>query len=120
MAFFQNFYLLTKNISKMDKFLKWINNFTSKSTFPSIIFSKFIWFNSNIRIASKPVHFFSYKNLELYCQLFNDNRNINSLKDSNMEFHLKATHKIYWLQVIVAFLKIWKGIIFKDKGNIEN
>ena len=37
-----------------------------------------------------------------------------------MEFHLKATHKIYWLQVIIAFLKIWKDIIFKDKGNVKN
>ena len=47
-------------------FIKWINNFTSKSTLRSIIFSEFIWFNSNLRIDSKPVHFFSDKNLELY------------------------------------------------------
>ena len=63
---FSKFLSFDQEIFKMNKFLKWINNFTSKLTFPSIIFSEFIWFNSNIRIVSKPVHFFSDKNLELY------------------------------------------------------
>ena len=66
---FSKFLSFDQEIFKMNKFLKWINNFTSKLTFPSIIFSEFIWFNSNIRIVSKPVHFFSDKNLELYCPI---------------------------------------------------
>ena len=66
---FSKFLSFDQEIFKMGKFLKWINNFTSKSTSPSIIFSEFIWFNSNIRIVSKPVHFFSDKNLELYCPI---------------------------------------------------
>ena len=40
-----------------DIFIKWINNFTSKSTLPSMILSEVIWFNSNIKVDSKPVHF---------------------------------------------------------------
>ena len=59
--------ILSKFLSfDQEIFIKWINNFTSKSTLRSIIFSEFIWFNSNLRIDSKPVHFFSDKNLELY------------------------------------------------------
>ena len=47
-----------------DIFIKWINNYTAKPTFPSMILSEFIWFNSNIKVSSKPVHFcfFSDKN----------------------------------------------------------
>ena len=41
-----------------DIFIKGINNFTSKSTLPSMIFSEVIWFNSNIKVDSKPVRFF--------------------------------------------------------------
>ena len=37
-----------------------------------------------------------------------------------MEFHLNVTHKIYWLQIIDAFPKMWKDIILKDKGNVKN
>ena len=37
-----------------------------------------------------------------------------------MEFHLKATHKIYWLQIIDAFPKTRKDIVLKDKGNVKN
>ena len=40
-----------------DIFIKWINNFISKLTLPLMILSNFIWFNSNIEIDSKPVHF---------------------------------------------------------------
>ena len=40
-----------------DIFIKWINNSTSKSTFPSMILPEFIWFNSNIKADSEPVHF---------------------------------------------------------------
>ena len=60
-------YILSNFLSFDQKiFIKWINNFTLKSNLPSIIFLEFIWFNSNIRIDSKPVQFFSDKNLELY------------------------------------------------------
>ena len=38
-----------------DIFIKWINNYTAKPTLPSMILSKFIWFNSNINVDSKPV-----------------------------------------------------------------
>ena len=58
-----------------DIFIKWINNFNSKSTLPSMILSEVIWFNSNIKIDSKLVHFsfFSEKNLNFIGQLLNDN-----------------------------------------------
>ena len=80
-------------------FIKWINNFTLKSTFPSMILSEVIWFNSNIKVGSKPVHFsfFPDKNLDLIGQLFNDDGNIKPWKDLKIEFHIKDTHKIYWL-----------------------
>ena len=40
-----------------------------------MILSEVIWFNSNIKVDSKPVHFsfFSDKNLNFIGQLFNDN-----------------------------------------------
>ena len=93
-----------------DIFIKWINNFTSKSTLPSTILSEVIWFNSNINVDSKPVHFsfFSNKNLNFIGQLFNDSGNIMPWKDLKIEFHLKDTHKIYWLQIIDALPKLGK------------
>ena len=39
-----------------DIFIKWINNYTAKRTLPSMILSEFIWFKSNIKVDSKPVH----------------------------------------------------------------
>ena len=38
-------------------FIKWINNFTSKSNSPSMILSEVIWFKSDIKVDSKPVYF---------------------------------------------------------------
>ena len=40
-----------------DIFIKWINNFTAKPALPSMVLFEFIWFNSNINVDSKPVHF---------------------------------------------------------------
>ena len=37
-----------------------------------------------------------------------------------MEFHLKATHKIYWLQITDPFPRTWKDSILKDKENLKN
>ena len=37
--------------------IKWVNDFTSKSTLPSMISSEVSWLNSNIKVDSKPVHF---------------------------------------------------------------
>ena len=53
-------------------------------------------------------------------QLFNDNGNIKPWEDIKIEFHLKDTQKIYWLQIIDALPKTWKGIILKDKENAKN
>ena len=93
-----------------DIFIKWINNFTSKSTIPSMVLPEVIWFNSNIKVDSKSVHFsfFSEKKKNFIGQLFNDNGNIKPWKDLKIEFHLKGTHKIYWLQIIDALQKTWK------------
>ena len=87
-----------------------------------MILPGFIWFNSNIKVDSKPVHFsfFSDKNLNFIGQLFNDDGNIKSWKDLKIEFHLKDIHKIYWLQIIDALPKTWNNIILKDKGNSKN
>ena len=86
-----------------------------------MILFEFIWFNSNIKVESKPVHFyfFSDKNLSFIGQLFNENGNIKALEDIKIEFHLKDTQEIYWLQIIDAFPKSWKHAIFKNKGNTQ-
>ena len=102
-----------------DIFIKWINNYTAKPTLPSMILSEFIWFNSNIKVDSKPVHFsfFSDKNVNFIGQLFNENGNIKPWEDIKIEFHLKDTQKIYWLQIIDALPKSWKDAILKGKRN---
>ena len=64
--------------------------------------------------------FFSDKNVNVIGQLFNDNKNIKLWKNTEFEFHLKDTHKIYWLQIIDALPKSWKDAILKDKGNAKN
>ena len=48
--------------------------------------------------------------------MFNDNGNIKPWKDLKIEFHLKDTHKIYWLQIIDALPKTWKYLFKKTKG----
>ena len=52
--------------------------------------------------------------------MFNDNGNIKPWEDIKIEFHLKDTQKIYWLQIIDALPKSWKDTILKDKGNAKN
>ena len=103
-----------------DIFIKLINNYTTKSTLRPIILSEFIWFNSNIKVDSKPVYFFSDKNLNFIGQLFNNNGNVKPCEDIKIEFHLNDTYKIYWLQIIDVLPKTWKDIILRDKGNVKN
>ena len=55
------------------------------------------------------------KKLNFTGQLFNDNGNIKPWKDIKIEFHLKYTRKIYWLQIIDALLKTWKDIVLKKR-----
>ena len=43
-----------------------------------------------------------------------------SWEDIKIEFHLKDTQKIYWLQIIDALPKSWKDAILKNKGNAKN
>ena len=104
-----------------DIFIKWIKNYTTKPTLRSMILSEFIWFNSNIKVDSKPGHFsfFSDKNLNFIGQLFNNNGKIKPWKDVKIEFHLKDTQKIYCLQVIDALPKSRKDAILKDKRNAK-
>ena len=52
--------------------------------------------------------------------MFNKNRNIKSWEDIKIEFDLKDTQKIYWLQIIDALPKSWKDAILKDRGNAKN
>ena len=87
-----------------------------------MILPEVFWLHSYIKVDGKPVHFsfFLKKNLKFIGQLFNDNGNIKPWKDLKIEFHLKDTHKIYWLQIIDALPKTWKDIILKDKGNAKN
>ena len=42
------------------------------------------------------------------------------MEDIKLEFHLKDTQKIHWLQIIDALPKSWKDAISKDKGNAKN
>ena len=51
--------------------------------------------------------------------MFNDNGNTKPWKDLKIEFHLKDTRKIYWLQIIDALPKTWKDIILNNKGNAK-
>ena len=44
--------------------------------------------------------FFSDKNLNFVGQLFNEYGNIKPWEDIKIEFHLKDTQKIYWLQIV--------------------
>ena len=51
-------YIISKFSSfYQDIFIKCLNNFTSKPTLPFMILSELIWFNSNIKVGSKPVLF---------------------------------------------------------------
>ena len=64
--------------------------------------------------------FFTDKNLNFVCQLFNDNGNEKPWKDLKIEIYLKNTHKIYWLEITDALPKTWKDILWKTKGLQKN
>ena len=52
--------------------------------------------------------------------MFNKNGNIKPWEVIEIEFHLKDTQKMYWLQIIDALPKSWKDVILKDKGNAKS
>ena len=52
--------------------------------------------------------------------MLNDVGNVKHWKGLKIEFCLKDTHKIYWLQIIDALQKKQKDIILEDKGNTKN
>ena len=52
--------------------------------------------------------------------MFNEYGNIKPWEDIKIEFHLKDTQKICWLQIIDALKKSWKDTILTDKGNTKN
>ena len=87
-----------------------------------MIWTELICFNSKIKLDSKPVHssFFSNKNLNFTGQLFNDNGNMKPWEDIKIEFRLRDSQKIYWLQIIDALSKSWKDDSLKDKRNAKN
>ena len=50
--------ILSKFLSfHQDVLIKLKNNYTTKPNLPSMALSEFIWFNSNIKICNKLVHF---------------------------------------------------------------
>ena len=51
--------------------------------------------------------------------MFNDNGSIKPCKDLKIEFHLKDTHKMHWLQIIDILPNTWKDIISIDKDNAK-
>ena len=73
-----------------------------------------------LTISQGICHFFCGKNLNLTGQLFNDNGNINPWENIKIEFYLKDSHKIYWLQIINALPKTQKDITLKEKENVKN
>ena len=52
--------------------------------------------------------------------MFNDNGNIRPWEDIKIEFHLKGTQKICWLQIIDPLPNLWKDNALKDKRNAKN
>ena len=56
--------------------------------------------------------------MDVIGQLFNDNGNIKPRKNITIEFHLKDTHKIYWLEIIDALPKTWKDYHTVRKSQI--
>ena len=58
--------------------------------------SEAIWFNSDIKVDSKPVHFYFFSD---------NNGNIKPWKNLKIEFYLIDIHKLYWLQIIDALPK---------------
>ena len=102
-------------------FIKCISSNNEKPTLPPVILSEFIWFNSKIKVDSKPVHFPLFdKTLNFVGQLFSNNGNLQPWEDIKIEFYLKDTQEIYLLLISDALPKSWKDIILKDKRNAKN
>ena len=74
--------ILFKISTFLSRYFHKMDSFTSKPNLPFMILSEVIWFNSNIKVGNKPVHFsfFSDKSLTFIGQLLNDNGNIKRWK----------------------------------------
>ena len=81
---------------QLDKFPKFYQNifqfwstcFHSASTVLSIILSKFLWFNTNIKLDNRPIFskFFSEKGVNFVSHIMKENGEIKSWNDLKNEF----------------------------------
>ena len=99
-------------------FHKMVNDHTPKPTLPFIILSGFIWFNSNIKVDSKPVDFsFFQTNLNFIDQLFNNNGELGLGRIQTWNFILKILIKYTDYKLLMLCEKQGKNIVLKDKVN---
>ena len=89
---------------------------------PSSIYSQFLWYNSQILIENKSVHFkcFSIKNVNFVKQLFNTDGTLKKWDHFKQEYNLQDANKFQWIQLVHAIPNNWKNIIVNDKGDSFN
>ena len=113
-----------KNVSNF--YEKMITNWAiclSYSPFlPSAILSRFLWFNSDIKIDNKNIFIsgFASKNINFVGQIFHENGKTNSWDYNKSEFNLESKLKCRWIQLTDILPKLWKGRILNSIRNSVN
>ena len=98
--------ILSKFLSfHQDVLIKLKNNYTAKPNLPSMALSEFIWFNSNIKISSKLVHFsfFFWQELKLCRSIVWWQWNIKSWKDIKYNFILTILIKYTCFKLLMVW-----------------
>ena len=89
---------------------------------PSVILSRFLWFNSNIKIDNKSIFISDFvdKNINFVGQIFHKNGKTKSWDYIKSEYNLESKLKFCWIQLTDALPKLWKDRILNCIGNSMN
>ena len=87
-----------------------------------LLYSQFLWYNSQILIENESVHFkcFSNKNVNFVKQLFKTYGTLKKWDHFKHEYNLQDANKFQWIQLIHAIPNNWKNIMVNGKGDSFN
>ena len=91
----------------------WKNTFALLSLTPSCLRSQFLWFNKDIKINNKPLHFqdFLKKNINFVEHLCKPSGVFQSWSEIKSEYNLEGKMFYNWCQLSLAIPNQWKRII---------
>ena len=103
-------------------FHSWKNTFAFLPLSPSCLRSQFLWFNKDIKINNKPLHFqdFSKENINFVEHLSKPSGVFKSWSEIKSEYNLEEKMFCKWCQLCHAIPNQWKRIIKTTNDSCTN